>query len=106
MTKQLPGYFKNYLDEKFAHTDDKINVVDAKVNGVQKELESVNGCVQELIKQEVKSDQLRKTLIPDYQKTKKKVSLLIVSVIILTVLFILFVEESRVILSTVFSGLF
>ena len=30
MTKQLPKYFQEYLDEKFDHTNERIEVVDAK----------------------------------------------------------------------------
>lgn len=103
--KKLPVYYEKYFDEKFAHTDDRIKAVDRKVNGVKKELESINGCVKELSKQDARSAELRKTLIPDYKKTKKKVNILLISVIILVVLFILFVEETRVVLGTVFSGL-
>lgn len=104
--KKLPAYYEKYFDEKFHHTNDKINGVDEKVNGVKKELKKLNGSVSELKNQDGKSEVLRATYIPDFIKTKKKVNILLISVIVLTILFILFVEESRVILNTVFSGLF
>lgn len=99
MTNKLPVGYEKYFDAKFENTD-------GKINGVKEELVKLNGSVKELKEQDIKSGVLRDTYIPDYNRTKKKVSFLIVSVIILTILFILFVEESRVILNTVFSGLF
>lgn len=103
---ELPVGYEKYFDAKFENTDNKINGVDEKVNGVVKEMKKLNGSVADLKIQEIKSAGLRKTFIPDYKKTKKKVNIIGIAVIVLVIMFILLVEESRVVLITVFASLF
>lgn len=78
--RKLPAYFKEYLDEKFNHTNAKINGVkrdvcdvQKEVEGVKKEMKRMNGA---LVSTKGKVDVWEKNvenLIPKYKKTTKQV---------------------------------
>jgi len=63
---KIPTHFEKYLDEKFAHTNDKIDVVDKKVNGVQKELKRMNGDLSETQANIRETKLVRKQLVDTY----------------------------------------
>ena len=45
MTKQLPAYFKEYLDERFSHVVSKIKEVKTDVSDLGDEMKKMNGSV-------------------------------------------------------------
>ena len=93
---KLPAYFREYLDEKFSHTYDKINSVDEKVNGALIELKKINGDLSGVKREQLRVVAAQKAKIPEYERmvrdTKNNRKLIL---IILFVAFALFVVACR-----------
>jgi septal ring factor EnvC (AmiA/AmiB activator) len=97
--KKLPAYFKEYLDEKFDHTFDKIKGVkndvcdvQKEVAGVKREMKKMNGSLTKTINKVSAISKEKDKVVPQVERNRKRI-LAIVLVIAFGTLF--WVKESR-----------
>ena len=110
MSKQLPAYFKDYLDEKFEHTNDKINGLTEEVSGVKEELKKINGDIVSMKEEQARVVMTQKIKQPLLDKTVRGVKenrrrIWYIGVFIVLGSFI-WIKESRDLLLSVISQLF
>jgi len=74
MTKQkgLPPYFREYLDERFAHVLEKIegnkSTVSKQYSTITKELKRLNGDVADIKMYKMNAEALQRAYIPRFEK--------------------------------------
>lgn len=99
MPKELPTYFREYLDERFAHVVSKIIETGKDINCIADEIKKLNGSVLDLHlrvnKIDYSANQNLRLYVPQFREVRKKVNhhqryiiCLLVAILLLGLLFL------------------